>query len=63
MQATIFIQLGRSLLKMGFDENKDLCNSAQKNWNGNALGKRELHPKAEKVRLIAIASTRNSFMD
>lgn len=48
---------------MGFEEDKDRCNSVQKNLNDNTLIKRELHPKAEKVSLIAIASTRNSFMD
>lgn len=48
---------------MGFGEDKDLCHYAQKNLSDNALIKRELHAKAEKVTLIAITSIRNSCMD
>lgn len=50
---TYITETFRTILK----EDKDLCNAAQKNLNGNVFINGELHPMAEKVSLMARAST------
>lgn len=42
------------IFKQVLEKDKDLCNPAQKNLNSNVIVNGELHPRAEKMSLMAI---------